>query len=220
MYSHVFESSSILILVGACRLRVVSKLPKIFPTPADAERHYYERGTIENEPHDVPMTADILSAQASTQTDFCVHDVGTQTEECEMDLYEVVQKVSKLAPPAQEKLISQQFGMLASEFYGVHISQDFVELALRASQHLLKSGRSNVLYALAKALERMRIDGSDSRFPAKRMPMGLLEHMANFFNAESYSQVRVCMYCIIVTYMYLYIPSPRLESVQMTIGTG
>ena len=31
----------------------------------------------------------------------------------------------------------------------------------------------------------MRPDGSDSRFPAKRMSVGLLEHMVYFFNADT-----------------------------------
>ena len=45
------------------------------------------------------------------------------------------------------------------------------------------------MYGIAKTIGRMCPDGSDSRLPAKRMPMDLLEHMLNFFNADSYSQV-------------------------------
>ena len=98
-------------------------------------------------PHDRKFLSLQISYQhKQVQTDFCVHDVGTQTEECEIDLCEVVQP----SLPKKSLLVSS-FGMLASEFYGVHISQDFVGLALR------KSGRSNVLYALAKALGRMRL---------------------------------------------------------------
>ena len=41
-------------IVGACRLRVVSKYPRLFPTPADAERHYWGRGieAVEAEPQE------------------------------------------------------------------------------------------------------------------------------------------------------------------------
>ena len=35
-----------------------------------------------------------------------------------------------------------------------------------------------------------RADKSDSRLPAKRMHMGLLEHMVNFYNADSYTKVK------------------------------
>ena len=45
------------------------------------------------------------------------------------------------------------------------------------------------MYGVAKAIGRICPDDSDSRLPAKRMPMGLLEHMVNFFNADSHSQV-------------------------------
>ena len=49
--------------------------------------------------------------------------------------------------------------------------------------------RSNVLYNLAKGLGTPRLDGSDSRFPAKRMPMGLVEYATNFFVADKMQQV-------------------------------
>ena len=44
----------------------------------------------------------------------------------------------------------------------------------------------------------MRPDGTDSRFPVKRMPMGLLEHMVNFFNASSIQQVSVHTVLILI----------------------
>ena len=47
----------------------------------------------------------------------------------------------------------------------------------------------NVLYNLAKGLGTPRLDGSDSRFPAKRMPMGLVEYATNFFVADKMQQV-------------------------------
>ena len=51
-------------------------------------------------------------------------------------------------------------------------------------------GRSNVVYGLAKAIGTERADKSNSRLPAKRMPMGLLEHIVNFYNADSYTKVK------------------------------
>ena len=61
----------------------------------------------------------------------------------------------------------------------------FLQFVVSASEHLFQCGRFNVVYTLAKAIGRKRPDGSDSRFPAKRMPKGLLEHMVNFYNADS-----------------------------------
>jgi len=51
-------------------------------------------------------------------------------------------------------------------------------------------GQSNVVYGLAKAIGTERADKSDSRLPAKRMPMRSLEHMVNFYNADSYTKVK------------------------------
>ena len=48
---------------------------------------------------------------------------------------------------------------------------------------------SNVIYKLAKAIGSMHPNGLDSRLPAKRMPMGLLEYIANFYNVENYQHV-------------------------------
>ena len=71
----------------------------------------------------------------------------------------------------------------------MRIGTDFLELVVKASKHILQCGRANVVYGVARAIGLVRPDGSDSRLPAKRMPMGLLEHMVNFYNADSYPQV-------------------------------
>ena len=55
--------------------------------------------------------------------------------------------------------------------------------------HLQQSGRTNVIYSMAKVLGTMRSDGSDSLLPARRMPMGLIEHTVNVFSASSIHQV-------------------------------
>ena len=66
--------------------------------------------------------------------------------------------------------------------HNVHIRSDFLRLTIDASEHLLKY---NDVYRVAKAIGTKRTDKSDCRFPAKRMPVGLLEHMVNFYNADS-----------------------------------
>ena len=65
----------------------------------------------------------------------------------------------------------------------------FIQLAFNGMNHLKKCGRSNVIYSLVKSLGTMRPDQTDSLLTAKRMPMGLIEHCVNFFNATSVNQV-------------------------------
>ena len=70
------------------------------------------------------------------------------------------------------------------------VPKDFVAVAARAMLQLKINGRSNILYNLAKAIGTIREDGSDSRFPTKRMPMGLVEYIASFFVTDNLQLVR------------------------------
>ena len=51
-------------------------------------------------------------------------------------------------------------------------------------KHLQDAGRLNVIYDLVKGYGTKCPDGSDSYFPTKRIPMGLLQYMAQFFVAK------------------------------------
>ena len=85
------------------------------------------------------------------------------------------------------------FAVFVKKASRISVPDDFLVLAANAMVHLRHSGRSNVLYQLAKGLGTMRADESDSRFPAKWMPMGLVEYAADFFAADSLQSVRkVC----------------------------
>lgn len=83
---------------------------------------------------------------------------------------------------------------------------DFLYLAVQAMDHLKASGRSNVLYSLAKALGTMRPDGSDSLMPAKVMPMGLIEYTVNFFIATSVQKVRALYLFIVLLFGPGFLP--------------
>lgn len=74
---------------------------------------------------------------------------------------------------------------VSSQEHPATVPTDFLELAFSAMCHLRDCGRSNIIYLMAKGLGTMRPDKSDSQFPAKRMPFGLIEHAANFFSAHS-----------------------------------
>jgi len=56
-------------------------------------------------------------------------------------------------------------------------------------EHLQACGRSNLIHLLAKSLGTLRLDGSNSLLPAKRMPESLIEYCVNFCNASSGQQV-------------------------------
>lgn len=166
----------------------VIKYSRKFAAPSDAEEHYF--GTPE-----VPMSTEPLSHDAFTQTEVLMESIGIQTEES-MEVQ--IDGCNQLAPIEQLSLreITSLFQKLART-YQVCIEDDFLQLVLQSCQHLQKYGRSNVLDGLARAIGRLRPDGSDSRLPVKRMPMGLIEYnIVNFFNAESYQKVYItlCMH--------------------------
>ena len=79
----------------------------------------------------------------------------------------------------QMSVISYLFQQHSRRHYSIAIPPDFLQLAVNASVHLKNRQRSNVVYGLARAVGLMRDDGLDSRLPASRMPMGLLEHIVN-----------------------------------------
>ena len=64
---------------------------------------------------------------------------------------------------------------------GINVPSDYLDYSLKAMKRLKESGRSNVLYSLARSLATPRSDGTGSKFPTTRMPIGLLEYLVNFF---------------------------------------
>ena len=86
---------------------------------------------------------------------------------------------------AQLDLLSKLFSSYASSEMRLSVPDDFIVLVARAMLQLTSSGRSNVLYNLAKAIGTIREDVSDFRLPTKQMPMGFIEYIANFFVADN-----------------------------------
>lgn len=81
--------------------------------------------------------------------------------------------------------ISDLLTKFCSERFGIDIEQDFLYHAVTAIQNLKEAGRLNVIYHLSKGLSIQRSDGSDTLFPIKRMPMGLLEYISGFFTSSN-----------------------------------
>ena len=77
--------------------------------------------------------------------------------------------------------------------------------ASSAMLRLAEKHRSNILYNLAKGISTMREDGSDSRFPTQRMPMGLVEYTASFFVADDLNQVLPNYFCHSSLFIILFL---------------
>ena len=94
--------------------------------------------------------------------------------------------MSKVKDDEQSSVLSSLYSDLVATQCGMKIH---LELSLHTFKHLKESCRANVLYKLAKAIGGVHSDGSDTKLPCKQMPMGLLEHIANFYTAEFNQQV-------------------------------
>ena len=94
------------------------------------------------------------------------------------------------------QVLSQLFSQMLIRHYStpaLGMPDDFLELVASGVQHLHQEKRTNVIYSLAKAVGTMRVDGSDSLLPAKRMPMGLIEYAVSFFTVSSVQKVYTYM---------------------------
>lgn len=175
---------------------------KHFKTPRDAEKQYFPPA--EPSPVQPPTTSDVQAqmvqppstsdAQVQTECSQNEHTTGTQTEPT--DIGQLIGCVFKDLPAgAQCEVVSKLFSEYAFASRTISVPDDFPRLSVNTMAHLKQSGHSNVLYNLAKGIGMLREDGSDSRFPTKRMPMGLLEHSANFFVADQMRKVRFVDSC-------------------------
>ena len=140
---------------------MLNYLRRRYKSPAEAESHYFPSEGV----------------------------VDSEAAAAEIDIVPELQPSSTLSL-RQLTTISDLYTSYVTSNSSVTIPADFLKLALSAMEHLKSCGRSNVLYSLAKALGTTRKDCSDSLLPAKRMPMGLIEHCVNFF-CSSKHQVHV-----------------------------
>ena len=147
----------------------------------------------------VPCLLPTHSQPVSTYLPITLPPLGYQTSVSVMDVSHQpspvstsnVQHLWNETLPLEQKftVLSQLFCKAMQEKHNIKVPSDFLELAAAGMVHLLDCNRANVIYLLARALGSMRADESDSLLPAKRMPMGLIEHTINFFNAEHVNEV-------------------------------
>ena len=155
------------VLASACRSKVVGSLMKLYKTPKEAETAYFGCQS---------SSQPISTKRVRTQS------CSTQTEL--PDVSNVEHLFKELPLDSQLQLLSSLFSSFVSSKFGISVPNDYLEYSASAMANLRHNARSNVLYNLAKGWGTMRTDASDSRFPVKRMPMGLIEYAANFFSHD------------------------------------
>ena len=147
---------------------------------------------------DHPKDAEIYYSRSDMPTHH--HDTGVQTDLCLIDQNA---DIDQLPSSMTLEVMSTLFSCRCERELGLLVPVDFLTLAASAMLRLSRCGRSNVLYSLAKGIGTMRDDESDSYFPVQRMPMGLVEYVANFFVSENVK--KVCVFDLYAQ-LYMYIP--------------
>ena len=162
-----------LVLANGCRAKVTGWLAKHYSSPQDAEVQYCNQ----------------VIPPADEATDASKQNLSSGVQRGGTDSFTlIVQLFTELAMEDQSKVLSELFELYMSSRY-LHVPEDFLVHATNAMVQLKQNGRSNVLYNLAKGIGTLREDGSDSRFPSKRMSMGLVEYAADFFVADNLQKV-------------------------------
>ena len=113
--------------------------------------------------------------------------VAVQTEALEPST--LIHLFSRLPVETHLQVLSRLFTSYVSAASSLTVPDDFLCHAAAAIVHLHENGRTNVLYNLAKGIGTFRPDKTDTRFPIKQMPMGLVEYIAQFFAADNLQKV-------------------------------
>lgn len=158
----------------------MSKYPKRFRNPREAEKFYF--GLVDE---DKDVHSSSKSKEVHTQTDEMDTLIPSSLVAAKKTISELMMQYDDAT---QLDIISDMFSSYACS-QGVHAPKDFLQLFLNASLHLKTNNRTNVVYGLAKAVGSLRQDGTDSLMPVRRMPMGLVEYLVNFFTADNLSKV-------------------------------
>ena len=159
----------------ACRFKVTGWLAKKYKTPRAAEAHYCQPDTSSVSTHTC-TSVHKETASASVQTD-------------DMDIAALAHLFNALPVNDQMRVLSNLFSVHMLNSFGINVPDDFLSYAANAKFQLRHGQRTNVLYNLAKGIGTIRADNSDSRFPTKRIPMGLIEYTASFFACDDLHKV-------------------------------
>lgn len=172
---HSLISSIFDLLGSACRSRVVCYLQKLYSSPEEAEKDLMI-ATSSGQDGD--------PARVNTTTQGIQHGEAPSISVCRSKT-SCMEWFQQLSAKDQIEFITSLYQYYASVCYpGLPVPSTFLELSLKAMAQLQKSGRSNIMFGLANGLGVLRGDCSDSLIPTSRMPMGLLEHLVNFYQSS------------------------------------
>jgi len=151
-------------------------LSKKYKTPKDAEAQYCGQDATVY----VPVT--------SVNQHSCVQNTPASDKDDE-NLPTFSDLFSKLPEDTQLQTLSRLFSSYLVSSHDLQVPDDFLCHAANAMLQLRQNKRTNVLYNLAKGMGTLREDKTDSRFPIKRMPMGLVEYAASYFASDNLQEV-------------------------------
>ena len=155
----IFVGVLTLIIGSACRNKVINTPRKKFKSPFEAKAHYF--------PNSFTAAEETIASG-------------------EVAVTPVLRTQNILGRKLQ--LINEMYRSYSLSLV-IRPQDDFIELSVLAMKNLQSCQRSNVIYKLAKSLGTKKSDNSDSLLPARRMPMGLIEHCVDFFCSSSTQEV-------------------------------
>ncbi|XP_065893229.1 uncharacterized protein [Dysidea avara] len=165
---------------SACRSKVTLWLAKRYKSPKDAEAFYSDNFS--------PVPRPQVNAVVPVAVLPSGESVAVQTEALEPST--LIHLFSRLPVETHLQVLSRLFTSYVSAASSLTVPDDFLCHAAAAIVHLHENGRTNVLYNLAKGIGTFRPDKTDTRFPIKQMPMGLVEYIAQFFAADNLQKIR------------------------------
>ena len=167
-------------------------LNKKFTDPLQAEKQLAEFMGAEKEKEETDQKSSTESTESppsgegmSSSEPLCLSPVPVVVVDT---MQEMMTTFDRLPSDQQLQFLSEMFSRFAECHSDVSVPSDYLHL-LKEMEKLKESKRVNVLYELSKGLGITRPDGSDTTFPTKRMPMGLLQYMVSFFNSGAGQQV-------------------------------
>ena len=110
-----------------------------------------------------PVSSDHMSVQ-----ECCTDPISTHSISCQTNI--------SLPTNSSDDALSKMFSDLMSKEVSIPDYYDY--LVYTAQESVVVP----MCYKLSKGIGTMRTDDNDSCFPCKRMPMGMLEYMADFFS--------------------------------------
>ena len=113
---------SVIHVAGACRVRVISKYPRMFSTPSEAECHFSKHQSIQ------PVAG--VRSESSTV------NVGTQTDASLLTISQANNILHSLPEDEQLNALEFMFQTFGLTHYGVKVQPNFLGLCLSAYKHL------------------------------------------------------------------------------------